>query len=300
MDILDMASDEPPKELDDGVRRLVAGLNEGRDDELRLRHRFAVGDGAGAYAVDRAGAGAAVLKWWPNTPRTRSDRALRLPRIDRLRQLGWPIPVMIESGETNDMLFELWEVAAGQPVVGVLPPPAIVEGAVGLVHIARGAALGDGQDWPIWIDVSVRRSMGKARPKAGVAGKDILDGCRQAMEVCTLPPGRDIIHGDFTPANCLVENSRLSAIVDFDECRDGDGSLDLMGMLWDLVGWNNAGATGLDALQACIQEMVTPEQGRVLAAYWIAGSLAWAAGTEHEHGVVEAARRVFQRFPAKA
>ncbi len=125
----------------------------------------------------------------------------------------------------------------------------------------------------------------------------VLDACRQAVDICTLPPGRDIIHGDFTPANCLVENGRLSAIVDFDECRDGDGSLDLMGMIWDLGGWDNADAKVLDDLWACIQGRVTPEQGHVLAAYWIAGSLAWAAGTEYEAEVSAKARRVLWKFP---
>lgn len=128
----------------------------------------------------------------------------------------------------------------------------------------------------------------------------VLDACRQAVDICTLPPGRDIIHGDFTPANCLVENGRLSAIVDFDECRDGDGSLDLMGMVWDIVGWNNADARVVEDLWAHIQGLVTPGHGRVLAAYWIAGSLAWAAGSEHEAGVAAKARRVFQQFPDHA
>lgn len=219
-----------------------------------------------------------------------------MPRIDRLRTLGWPIPGLIESGETKAVLFELWEVAAGQPVVDVLPLPSIVEEAVALVQIARGSALGDGQDWPVWIDASVRRSIEEAGPRAGAASMEIIDACRQAVETCTLPPGRDIVHGDFTPANCLVENGRLSAIVDFDECRDGDGALDLMGMIWDLVGWNNADAGVLKGLWTRIQEWVTPEQGRVLAGYWIAGSLAWAAGTEHEAGVAAKARRVLWRL----
>ncbi len=290
-------TDQRRRDVEEDMGRTVAMLNEGRAEKLRLRHRFAVGDGAGAYAIDRAATGSAILKWWPNTSRHRSDRDLRTPRIDRLRALGWPIPVMIESGETEPVLFELWEVADGQPVVGVLPSPTVVEEALELVHIARGSALGDGQDWPVWIDVSVRRSIEAARPEAGVASGEILDACRQAVEICALPPGQDIIHGDFTPANCLVENGRLSAIVDFDECRDGDGSLDLMGMIWDLVGWDNVDAGVLEDLWARIQGLVTPEQGRVLAAYWIAGSLAWAAGSEHEAGVAAKARRVLRRFP---
>jgi hypothetical protein len=281
----------------EAVRLALAAINAGRSSPLTLTRRFAVGDGAGAYAVESGSGARMVLKWWPNSPVQRANRALRGPRIERLRGLGWPIPGLLESGETTEVLYELWEWAPGQPGVNLVPA-RVVEQAGQLIESARGAALGDGADWPGWIAGFIQDAIDRAASRAGPEGLAVLDACWQYNEACTLPGGRDIIHGDFTPANCLVDNGRIVAVVDFDECRDGDGSLDLFGVAWDLEGWEKADAVALDRLWTGIWEMTTPEHRRVFAAFWIAGSMGWAAGTEDEDHVVQTALRVFARLAA--
>jgi hypothetical protein len=279
----------------DAVRLALERINAGHSDPLTLTRRFAVGDGAGAYAVESRSGARKVLKWWPNSPEQRAKRDLRGPRIERLRDLGWPIPELLDAGETNGVLFELWEWAPGQPGVNLVPA-RVVDQAGYLVELARGAAIGDGVDWPGWIAGYIGDAIERAASRAAKEGLLVLDTCRRIVDTCTLPAGRDIIHGDFGPANCLIDDGSIVAVVDFDACRDGDATLDLMGVAWDLEGWNKADPGVLDRLWVNIRQSTTLDHGHVLAAFWIAGSLGWAAGTEDEDHIVQTSHRIFGRL----
>jgi len=278
------------------VEVLVDTINASRTERIVLERRFAVGDGAGAYAVRLGDGDAAVLKWWPITPDHQRDSLLRLPRIDRLRDLGWPIPHLLEAGSTNDALYEVWAVAPGRPGVHYLMPSAFVDEAVALLESAQGAALGDGRDWPSWITASIRASIEHAKPRASADALSVLAACSEAITEASLTPGKDIIHGDFGPANCLMEEDHILAVVDFDACRDGDGTLDLVGLAWDLEGWEEAAPELLESLWNRIRRSAAPGSERVLLAYWIAGSLRWAAGTEWEDHIVRLSHRMWNRL----
>jgi len=275
---------------------VVDTINASRTDHIVLERRFAVGDGAGAYAVRLADGNSAVLKWWPVTPQHQRDSLLRLARIDRLRDLGWPIPQLLEVGSTNDALYEVWMVAAGRPGVHYLMPSTFVDQAITLLDSAKGAALGDGRDWPSWITASIRASIEQAKPKASADALAVLAACNEAITEASLTPGKDIIHGDFGPANCLIEGDRILAVVDFDVCRDGDGTLDLIGLVWDLEGWEKAAPEVIESLWNRIRRSAAPGSERVLLAYWIAGSLRWAAGSEWEDHSVGLSHRTWSRL----
>lgn len=275
---------------------LVDTINASRTEHIVLERRFAVGDGAGAYAVRLGDGEAAVLKWWPLTPANQRDSLLRLPRIERLRDMGWPIPRLIEAGLTDDALYEVWAAAPGRPGVHYLMPSTFVDQAIALLESAKGAALGDGSDWSSWITTSIRESIEQAKPQASADALTVLAACSEAITEASLTPGKDIIHGDFGPANCLIEEDHILAVVDFDVCRDGDGTLDLIGLVWDLEGWEKAAPELIESLWNRIRSSAAPRSERVLLAYWIAGSLRWAAGTEWEDHIVGLARRTWNRL----
>jgi hypothetical protein len=275
---------------------VVDTINASRTEPNLLERRFAVGDGAGAYAVRLGDGDAAVLKWWSATPEHQRDSLLRLPRIERLRDRGWPIPHLLEAGSTNDALYEVWAVAPGRPGVHYLMPSTFVDQAVALLESAKGAALGDGGDWPSWITASIRASIEHAEPQASASALAVLAACSEAITAASLTRGKDIMHGDFGPANCLIEEDHILAVVDFDVCRDGDGTLDLIGLAWDLEGWEKGAPEVIDRLWNRIRRRAAPGSERVLLAYWIAGSLRWAAGTDWEDHIVRLSNRAWNRL----
>jgi hypothetical protein len=285
-----------PSEHSPHLDELVASIGVQSGQALSLEGRFAVGSGAGAYAVQDADGTPLVLKWWPRSPEEQERFDLRAPRIPMLRNLGWPIPALRQRGIADACLFEIWEVAPGEPCVTTPAPAPVVAKATDLVANARGGALGDGQDWPSWLRTWIRTRLDSIPPAASADVAALVASCRDVIDRIDIPPGRDLIHGDFTPANLLMQANQVTAVVDMDDCRDGDGTLDLIGIVWDLEGWGKASPEQVERLWADIVQQVDAPYGAVLLAYWIAGTLAWAAGTEEEARKTRLAQRAWRRF----
>lgn len=286
-----MHADQSP-DIADIVARVAQEIGQ----TLTLTRRFEVGSGAGAYAIRDGEGTLLVLKWWPNTVAEQDRFSVRGERIPVLRDLGWPIPRLVQRGVAGDYLFEVWEKAAGEPCVTTPAPPAVVARSSDLVARARGAARGSGQDWPIWLSNWISSRLDRIKAPASSEVALLAQRCREAMASTDIPPGRDLIHGDFTPANLLVEGDQVTAVVDLDDCRDGDGTLDLIGIVWDLEGWGKVSSDVVETLWTDIQRQVDPAYGRVLLAYWIAGTLAWATGTDDEAAKTSLAWRSWERF----
>ena len=280
------------------IADIVARIAQEIGQSLTLARRFEVGSGAGAYAIRDGEGTPLVLKWWLNDPKEFERFALRSERIPVLRKLGWPIPLLLERGTAGNYLFEIWEVAPGEPCVTTPAPSAVVARSSDLVARARGAARGNGQDWPTWLRSWITARLDTIDSPESPEVATLVDRCRNALANTDILPGRDLIHGDFTPANLLVEGDQVTAVVDLDDCRDGDGTLDLIGIVWDLEGWGKVAPDVIDRLWADIRRQVDPEYGRVLLAYWIAGTLAWATGTEDEIAKTNLARSSWERFSA--
>lgn len=278
------------------VAGVVACIARETGQTLTLARRFEVGSGAGAYAIRDGEGTPLVLKWWPNEPAEQQRFAIRGERIPVLRKLGWPIPPLRHRGIAGSCLFEIWDVAPGEPCVTAPAPAAVITRSSELVALARGAAQSDGLDWPTWLSTWITSRLDRIQPVASAEAIALIDSCRKALAATDIPPGRDLIHGDFTPANLLVDENRLTAVVDLDDCRDGDGTLDLIGIVWDLEGWEKVSSDVVDRLWTSILQQVDADYGRVLLAYWIAGTLDWATGTEDEVRKTSLAHRAWSRF----
>lgn len=277
------------------TKHIVDAINTHRTGPITLNHRFAVGEGAGAYSITMDTGRAAVLKWWPVTPNTIRDSRLRVPRINRLRDLGWPIPPLLEAGSVPEALFELWDVAPGQAGVHQPISASTVSQAIALLNHAKGAALGDGLDWSEWLATSIRTAIQRAEPGASEPARDLLLSYRYALDAAEIAPGVDIIHGDFTSANCLLDGDRIMAVIDLDACRDGDGTIDLIGIAQELEGWDTADPEAIDHIWRHVFRDSAPDTVRVLLAYWVASTLAWATDTEWESHAVETCQKAWRR-----
>jgi hypothetical protein len=286
-----MSADESPD-----VRSVVAAVNAARHQPLSLVHRFEVGSGAGAHEVTLPDGTPLVLKWWSASSLEHERFELRHTRIPRLRALGWPIPPLVDSGVAGAFLYDLWTKAPGSPAVNAPVPIGVVNAASALVERARGAAIGDGTDWQGWLRDWIDERLSSVPGNASLAVKSIVAACKEALATAEIPLGRDLIHGDFTPANLLIDDDQIVAVVDFDGCRDGDGTLDLIGIVWDLEGWEKASRKTVEDCWAAIISRVDATYGRALLSFWIVGTLAWAVGTEEEAAKIALSWRAWHRF----
>lgn len=90
--------------------------------------------------------------------------------------------------------------------------------------------------------------------------------------------GDDLVHLDFHPGNVLVDNGRISGLVDWDGAGRGDGGLDLVTLRFDL-------ALRAPALGAALEERIRADvPADRLRAYWAHMSLRLVDWAIRHHG----------------
>jgi aminoglycoside phosphotransferase (APT) family kinase protein len=173
--------------------------------------------------------------------------------IEQARRAGAPVPEVLlfeeqrEIGETHRAVMVQRQIA-GQPLADVWPllsEPlrervmaeagaalrAIHSVSVGGFYRRQGVEKWDFETWNQLMTVSHRDRSAEAPylRQAGFSDTDIAQGlalierCR-----CYAPcPQPVLLHGDFHPAHLMVENGRLTGVIDFGEFQGGPPITDL-------------------------------------------------------------------------
>ncbi|MEV6228005.1 aminoglycoside phosphotransferase family protein [Saccharopolyspora shandongensis] len=274
----------------------------GREHDLRLRivRQFERGD-EGAYEVVNSDGQRMVLKWLPWGPEAEHAADVVEPALARLRDRGIPIPARVAAGRAGDLWFELQEFADGAPVEYV--DNDLLDRLVEVVDVQRGVGLGTGKDWWEFIVDGLRHDRSPlCRPSAlqGCTGAvaELVKRLRAAAHSAPLPdrvPG-DLVHFDFGPANVLVDAGRVTAVLDWQSCRDGDASYDLVTTDWDLATWPKSAPGVSDRLGETIIRTTHPGAVVVYAAHSVLRNLTWASGTEWEDHIVRAGHAFLDRW----
>jgi aminoglycoside phosphotransferase (APT) family kinase protein len=266
------------------VHEVVELVRRERGSELTLVGRFARGD-EGAYEVIGADGARLVLRWLPWGQEARHAEEHVEPALARLRAAGCPIPRRVDAGRVGGVWFELQEHVAGSPVEHV--DGVTLDQLIAVVDRERGAGSGTGGDWWDFVvgGLAEDRStlVGCERPVA-----DLLSRLRASAAAARLPgraPG-DLVHFDFGPANVLVDDGRVTAVLDWWSCRTGDASYDLMTVDWDLAAWPKAEPGVRERLEDEILRTTDRGAVAVYAAHCVLRNLTWANGTEWSEHVV--------------
>ncbi|MBF6332976.1 aminoglycoside phosphotransferase family protein [Nocardia transvalensis] len=281
---------------------ILSLLEQERGLRLHLIRRFERGD-EGAYEVEDSGGNRLVLKWRPWCRKAAEAAQVTACRLARMRDRGCPVPAEIASGRAGDVLFELQELAGGQPASEVTTD--LVEQLIGVVQAQRGAGLGQGADWWDFL------TDGLFRDRTSLCRPSILDGCTgpvaqllQRLRRTALaaqprqPVPNDVVHFDFGPANVLAQCGRLTAVLDWQSCRDGDAGYDLISMDWDLSAWPKATSEVSERLAREITRTTEPAAAAVYAAHTVLRNLTWSHRTEWEDHIVRTGHAFLDRWPA--
>ncbi|MGW7603176.1 phosphotransferase [Streptomyces antimycoticus] len=283
-----------------GVAELLSVLAKERGLKLRLVRRFERGD-EGAYEVVDPAGHTLVLKWVPWREDADKAAGATARRLERLRSHGCPIPAQAASGRVGDVLFELQELATGQPLEEVTE--GLLDQLLGAVAAQRDAGLGTGTNWwDFLIDGLFRDHTPLCRPS-------VLDGCTGTVEQLlkrlrkvardARPPQRvpnDVVHFDFGPANVLAEGGRLTAILDWQSCRDGDAGYDLVTTDWDLAAWPKATPEVGERLAREITRTCDKSATAVYASHTVLRNLTWSYSTEWEEHIVHTGHAFLDRW----
>lgn len=287
-------------EIDEQVHEVIELVRHERGLELALVGRFAKGD-EGAYEVTGPDGARLVLKWLPWGREARHAEEHVEPALARLRAAGCRIPRQVAAGRVGELWFELQEFVAGSPLEHV--DGVALEQLVAVVALERGAGSGQGGDW--WDFVLgglVEDRSPLCRPSA-LAGCEqpvsaLLSRLRLLADSAPLPQRApdDLVHFDFGPANVLVDGGRVTAVLDWQSCRAGDASYDLMTVDWDLAAWPKAEQGVRERLREEIVRTTDRGAAVVYAAHCVLRNLTWASGTEWSEHIVGIGHEFLDRW----
>lgn len=217
---------------------LVAAINREHGLALVLAKRYAGGE-QGAYRVLAPGGARLVLKWSAGaTHLARFGHAAEV--ASRLSELGYPVPRFLLSGLIGDVAYMLQSELPGAPLQQL--GAEVVAALLDLNRLQAGQAIQTGMgpaSWPgVVVDTILHGGAGyclletlrdhSARTRA-------LLGTLQAVAAAhsgAACPTTDIVHFDFTPANILAQNGRISGVIDWEGTCAGDRAFDLLTLLF--------------------------------------------------------------------
>ena len=214
---------------------LLQLINHRHRVAFSLGERYAGGE-QGAFAVTDPAGRPFVLKW--------SAGAGHLPGFQRaqaitehLRGRGYPAPRYLHLGAAGGHAYAVLEALPGAPL-GVLTDDAIPR-LLALNDLQVGPAPVPPTDWPAAIvqsvlvgcegycELSSLRSHSVATAGLLVHLQTLV--ARQGDIPC---PTGDIVHYDFTPANILASDGRISGVIDWEGSCAGDRAFDLATLLF--------------------------------------------------------------------
>lgn len=296
-----------PEELPAEVLDDVAGVIGA---EATLLGHLSGGLDVGAMRVQLGGNESAVLKAWPCVRPTQLGEALRTQRVvEHMRQRGYPTPACLGVGATTTHVWHLMEFVDAAPA----PEPSLplVEQLIEIVELQAGQAsethdhwsyawrLATGQDYGRDLDPSLTTAVSElSRYSSEVS--DLVERLRLMCADTPPPPeAPDMVHADFTPANVLVRDGAVVAVVDIGNAGSGTRATDLITLQWHTYEDALDGARRL--LWTKILDLVGWEQTAVLTATKILTQLEFPIRHEwHDSipGVVERGHRALDELTA--
>jgi|GEM_PF-1694204 len=256
--------------------QVLSELNEQKGRSFQLVQKLA-GSQGGSYEIAE-GAGRAVMKWWPDPSRAeRTRRAASV--IEAARAHGWPTPEWLLIGVLS----------TGWPYV----VQAFVEGKaidrIGVREVEAVIAANDAQanvrvegafDWANATESAVTgvTPWRDALQDFSTAGRDLVTDCRDLIREAGAVdlPRRDIVHGDYSPANILWDPVDDGVVfVDAETIGVGTRVIDLADLLRSAYVYGAAP----DAKALLTREAAAIDGVQVLA--WCAvgavyGNMAWS------------------------
>ncbi|WP_328325088.1 aminoglycoside phosphotransferase family protein [Kribbella sp. NBC_00382] len=253
------------------VEEVIEFINEAHGSSYQLVQRLAGGNQSGAYLVRAPDHRQAVLKWSERT--AWAGQVLRAaPRIPLIRERGYPTPAWLAVGVTSDGFpYQLQEFLPGKPMADLGEAEAVL--LINLVNRQTGLDPDPGRNWSeyarsvVFGETAPARDRLRASSPTGAAVVEAFLRLCHGLENLELPSG-DLVHGDLSTNNVLVQDGRVTGVVDIEALGSGTRVFDLASLLREGYLWRgdpSALATirteaeriaGPDVLKICVSSTV--------------------------------------------
>jgi len=224
----------------DTTRRIVEEINATHGLELSLHSRFSSGMQSGAWLLVGADGTRAVLKARPTGSAVDVQHLATI--IERLRAAGYPTPRWLGAGATKGGdVYHVQELSVGVASTPLTPAKTallldVLEQHAGLDpdparDRSREVAAAAVDESPGGFRHGVRQ--------LGAVGRDLIDAYDDVMDAYgdVELPGGDLVHGDFNTCNILLDQGRVSAVIDIEELGSGTRVIDYACLLREAYVW---------------------------------------------------------------
>lgn len=223
------------------VEEVINKINTDHGTKYELINRFSTGEW-GAYRIGEPGEKARVLKFFLNLQDTNivdADPDLAKEIANRLRSLGYPTPKYFQTGRLyKEGLYWVQEELPGEPLWKD-PTVEQVEELLSFLKLQRNQAVSEKQNLSEFVKAVVFKGEFGKVAKLRVYSSETRKLLNQVMKLAEgledLPlSNKDIVHGDFSYHQAMVENGKITGIIDWEEAGCGDWLIDLTRLIYSL------------------------------------------------------------------
>jgi hypothetical protein len=222
------------------ITYVIKAINAQHGTHYELLNRFDKGEW-GAYRIAEPGKLSAVLKFFldlSNTNIIDVDPELAKNITDRLHSLGYPVPKYVLIGRVGHGLYWVQQELPGKPL-WKNPTVDQIEKILSFLFLQKNQAVSEKQNYSLLVKDTVfgKRSehlrstqidtseIGEFLDKLVLSVKD--------LEGLTLPKS-DIVHGDFSYHQVMVDHGKITGIIDWQGAGCGDWLVDLTRLIYSL------------------------------------------------------------------
>ncbi len=264
-------------EPEPAVGTLLRTINAHHQASFRLLGRYRSGENQGAYAIADPDGRQLVLKWQVATSASQSRLARAARVTECLQPLGYPVPRYLVIGTApNGDLYYIEEALPGRPIRR-LTEQHQVDRLLELNDLQAGRAVSSEQDWSAYATRVVfddasgwaasLRAYSVDTAAVVTALEAITTGKRESCRT-----NADVVHGDLSPGNILVDRGQISGIIDWDAAGCGDRAFDLALLLF----YHYDDRRIRDPLRARVLELAGYDALCVYLAYTTLGQMDWS------------------------
>lgn len=211
--------------------RVLRYVNQRHDAHWRLEEVLAEDARGSTWAIRDSGGRPAVLKW-----ATRRDWAPQVMRaaatVAHARAHGYPTPEWLAYGTTEDGLpYDVQDWVAGAPLRGLGADSAAL--ITGLVASQDGIAPVTDQNWSQHVsrvvfanEFGLRDRVAQFSPATRLAVSAVGELCARHVELAL--PDDDLVHGDLSWQNIIIDGDQISGVVDAESLGRGTRVVDLV------------------------------------------------------------------------
>jgi hypothetical protein len=222
------------------INDVIRAINARHGTAYEFLNRFDTGEW-GAYRIAEPGKQPVVLKFFITLSHSNIvdvDPDLAKNITDRLLSLGYPVPKYLHSGPFHHGLYWIQQELPGKPL-WKNPTVAQIEKILSFLLLQKDQAVSEKQNYSVLIKNTVFGN--RLRDLRSIQNysfeiREFLDQLRLSvkdLEGLTLPKS-DIVHGDFSYHQVMIDDEEITGIIDWQEAGCGDWLIDLIRLIYSL------------------------------------------------------------------